>query len=387
MRYPVILFFALLFVSCNIYGQATEDNGMQPGDLSLRLKNLNFIKDDEYFNNIGPSKFVLISSIPGYYDKSVWNEGYTLLGYFVQPELVWTVSDKITLRAGIYLLKYSGTGKFTQVSPVFSTTFRLLKSTTLTLGSLAGCDSHKLFDPTFSNERLYTNYTEDGLQLTSSFKHIFNDTYLSWENFVFENDTTREIINFAESFRYTSAPVAKIFQFVIPFQIQFKHFGGQINNYPEHMETYFNLTTGMRINIDIDEKRFGQVGFEYLQFINKTFANIPPSGITKGNASWWRFHYTYKALYIGAAYWKAHDFFAPNGNSIYGSVINPYETYVIPDRKVITNSIFLTYLPESYLTILFGFESYYDVCQKRLDYALTLHLDFDKLIKLATLKH
>ena len=92
-------------------------------------------------------------------------------------------------------------------------------------------------------------------------------------------------------------------------------------------------------------------------------------------------------MYIGAAYWKAHNFFAPNGNAIYGSVSDYQPNVVVPERKIITNSVYLTLLPESYLELFLGLETYYDVDLKRLDYATTLHLNFDKLIKLATLKH
>ena len=116
-------------------------------------------------------------------------------------------------------------------------------------------------------------------------------------------------------------PVADFIQFEIPVQVQFKHFGGQISNYPEHVETYFNIATGLRINFDLGTKKIRTGRIEYLQFINNEFQGESQSGITHGYASWLRLHYTYKALYIGAAYWKAHNFYAPNGNSIYGSVI------------------------------------------------------------------
>ena len=59
-------------------------------------------------------------------------------------------------------------------------------------------------------------------------------------------------------------------------QIQFKHFGGQISNYPEHVETFFNLAAGLRINFDLAQKKYGQAGIEYLQFINNQFNGVSP---------------------------------------------------------------------------------------------------------------
>jgi hypothetical protein len=367
IRYPVITFLTILITNWNIYGQISGEPGIQPGDLSLKVKNINFVKNNEYFN---PTI-----------------EGYTLLGFFFQPVLVYSPSTKVNLRAGIHLLKYSGTGKFSQARPVFSTTLNLSEKTSLTIGSLSGSDKHRLFDPHFNNERLYNAYVEDGFQLTTSNNQLFSDTWLSWENFIFKGDSTREIFTFGESFRYTSQPIADFLRVEIPLQFQFKHFGGQISNYPEHVETYFNLAAGLGINFDLAQKKYGEAGIEYLQFINNELNGETQSGISHGYASWLRLHYTYKALYIGAAYWKSHNFYAPNGNFIYSSISDYQVNVVVHDRKIISNCFYLKLLPESYLELFLALDTYYDIDLKRLDNAITLHLNFDKLIRLATLKH
>ena len=386
-RYLSVTIILLLFSTWNIYGQTKDENLVSNGELSIRIKSLNFFKDNEYFNNIGQYRFNLISSLPGFADKSQWIEGYTLVGFIFRPELVYSPSGKVTIRAGAHLLKYSGLKKFSEIKPVFSATVRLMQNTTLTVGSLSGSDRHLLFDPHFNSERLYTDYSEDGFQTITSTDHLFNDNWTSWENFIVKGDSTREIFTIGESFKYTSSTVADFLQFEVPVQVQFKHFGGQISNFPEHIETYFNFASGLRVNIDVADKRYGQAGIEYLQFLNNEFPRKPVSGITHGYASWYRFHYTFKSIYFGLYYWKSHNFFAPNGNSIYGSVIDTRSTFVIPDRRIITNSIFLTLTPESYITLYLGVESYYDVCLKRMDNSITLHLNFDKLFKPATMKH
>lgn len=387
VRSLIFTFLILLLDGWNISGQVNEVPEPQSGELSLSIKSINFFKDNEYFNHIGPSKFNMVSGLQGFVDKSVWIEGYTLVGFFLQPELVYSPSDKVTIRAGTHLLKYSGLKKFSQVKPVFSATVNLMEHTSVTIGSLSGSDRHRLFDPHFSSERLYSDYSEDGFQFITTTDHLFNDNWLSWEKFIIKGDSVREIFTVGESFKYTSKYIADFLQFEVPVQLQFKHYGGQISNFPEHIETYFNLAAGLRLNIDIGQKRYGQAGIEYLQYINSEFPRKPPSGITHGHASWLRLHYTYKILYLGAAYWKSHNFFAPNGNAIYGSVIDTRSEYVIPDRSILTNTIHLTLLPESYMELFMGVETYYDTCLKRMDTAITFHLNFNRLIRLATLKH
>ena len=57
----------------------------------------------------------------------------------------------------------------------------------------------------------------------------------------------------------------------------------------------------------------------------------------------------------------AHDFYAPNGNPIYGSVSDYQPGLVIHDRRIINNSFSLKILPASSLELYFGVDLYYDI--------------------------
>ena len=228
---------------------------------------------------------------------------------------------KLSLRAGAHILKYYGTEKFSQIRPVFSTTLYFSEKTSLTLGTLSGPDKHHFLDPHFYSERLYNEYVEDGIQLTHVNDHIFTDTWISWENYIFKGDSTREQFTFGESFRYTSSPIADFIRIEVPVQLQLKHRGGQISDYPQQMESFINIAAGLRVNFDLAEKKYGQAGIEYLQFVNQiAVKEIQFPELSHGNASWIRLHYSYKALSLQTGYWNAHNFYAPNGNPIYGSV-------------------------------------------------------------------
>lgn len=366
MRYPASVVFALLTACCTLSGQVAVSDTIQSGNLFLNIKSINFVKNNEYYSPV--------------------IEGYTLLGTAFRPVLVYQPSDKVTINAGAFLLKYSGTDKFTQVRPVLSTSLKLSESTLLTIGSLSGSDKHKLSDPHFNSENIYSSYAEDGFQLYTENEHFFNDAWLSWEKFIFQGDTEREVFTFGESFRYTSDKFKRGISYEIPLQIQFKHYGGQISNYDEHVETYLNFSSGLRINIEPAREKFGVAAVEYLHFINKEFSGESANGISNGSASWIKFHYRYRALSLGASYWRAKNFFAPDGNAVYSSVSHYRPYTLVPERKIITNYINIKLLPESYLELFLGLETYYDIDFKRLDNSIVLHLNFDKLIKLATLK-
>lgn len=381
MKYLSLIISISICISLNINGQ---DNNDEPGreELSLGIKSISFIKNNEYFNPISSSKFVLPSTWPLFTDKSKWIEGYTLIGYFFQPELIYSPSQKITLRAGTHLLKYSGSERLS-VKPVFSATLNISEKSSITLGSLSGADSHRQPDPQFNSERLYTAYLEDGLQFRSINNHIFNDTWLSWENYIFRGENERENFTFGESFKYSSGLIKGILSFEIPVQLQFRHFGGQISNYPGHVETFVNIATGLRINISPEEGKSGKFGLEYLQFGNSVIPERKYTILTGGNASWFRFHYNYKWLYVGSYYWRGHDFYSPNGNPVYASIMDFHTDYIIHERRVLSNCAFVTLLPEKYFELLFGIETYYDICLKELNHSMTLHFNFDKIFRLA----
>ncbi len=366
MRYTGIIIMILALNILPASGQVKIVATDSEGDLYLSIRNLNFIKNNEYSNPI--------------------TEGYTLIGFFLQPELIYNPDEKVTLHLGAHLLSYSGTNIFSKIKPVFSTTWHFSKNTCFTIGSLSGSDEHRMSDPHFNKERIYNEYSEDGLQFRTISDHFFSDTWLSWENYIFKGDNEREIFTAGESFRYMSSELAGFLRLEIPVQIQFKHYGGQISNYSEQVETYLNMAAGAKVSADIRESGYGRAGFECLFFTGNCMTENAPAGIKKGYAGWYKIFYSLKSAEIETGFWTSHDFYAPNGNYIFGSVSDHFNNLVISDRKLITGSVSIKLPYKDFLEFYLGFDGYYDTDLKRFDSALTLHLRFDKLLKLASIK-
>lgn len=366
MRNILVYFLFICSVIADLNAQSAPEAKSETGSLALRLKSISFIEDNEYINPIV--------------------EGYTLLGFFLQPELVYNPSSKVSLSGGVHILKYYGSEKFSKVLPVFSTTLSLTPKTFLRIGTLNGPDMHQFFDPHFYSERLYNSYVEDGMQLTHSDKNFFTDTWISWEHFIFKGDSTREQFTAGESFRYTSDPVAELISFEIPIQVQLKHFGGQITEYKQNVESFINIAGGVKVNFDLAHKKWGQLGIEYLQFLNNLKAGDTIAGTTHGNASWLRLLYSYKAFSLQTGFWKSHDFYAPNGNPIYGNISTFQPDFVIHNRRLINNSVSIKLLAATSLELYLGVDLYYDIDTRRTDQTYTFHLNFDKLIHLSSLK-
>jgi hypothetical protein len=367
MRYFCAFILFLTISAPGTFCQERSDTALLNGVVYMGIKNINFIKNNEYSSPI--------------------IEGYTLIGYFIQPSLIYLPSDKIKIRLGTHVLNYSGAEKANQFSLVFSTTYYFTKNSFLTLGTLDGSDRHLMLDPVFDRERLYTAYKEDGFQFVTHNKYIFNDTWLSWEKFITSGDTTMEVFTSGESFRYKFPKIADAVTVEVPVQLMLKHYGGQLSNYPQHVESFFNMATGVRFNIDIDGERLGTAGIEFIQLKNNQLKKNGGTIINNGYASWLRFHYNYKALYFGSYYWKSHNFFAANGNPVYSSASTVKQDFVIPERKVFTNSLYLTFHPANSFEMYIGVDTYYDITREHMDFALAFHMNFEKMIKILALKH
>jgi hypothetical protein len=343
----------------------TADTIPERGKLYLDFRSLSFIKDNEYSNPI--------------------IEGYTLIGYFVQPTLSYSPSDKITLRLGAHLLGYSGAGGFSLVKPVFSTSWNFAPGIILTAGTLSGSDGHRMLDPHFNKERLYTGYSEDGLQVRFENAHLFNDTWVSWEHFIFRGDTTREMFTAGESFNWAPGEIAGFLRIEVPVQLQFKHYGGQISNYTEQVETYFNTAAGLTLKASLSENGRSEAGLSGLLFTGSCLTRNAPSGIQSGHGQWYRLFAQAGPARIEAGYWSSHDFYAPNGDFIFSSVSDHLPGVIIHNRKIITCSAGISAKPLNIISFYLGFDGYYDTDLGKFDTAFTLHMIFDGLFRIADL--
>jgi hypothetical protein len=366
MRHASIFILIICIAAPVIKGQDVSDTISPSEKLYFGFHNINFLKNDEYSNPV--------------------IEGYTLIGYFLQPEFIYRPASAVTLKLGAHLLSYSGTNRFSQVKPVFSTSFNFSKRSYITLGSLSASYREGLFDPNFNKERLYTSFSDEGIQVRLLNNNLLSDTWVNWENFIFKGDSDREIFTAGESFKYSSRLIGQRLRIYIPLQILFKHFGGQISNYAGEVETYMNAAGGITLELQRPDQKPGNAGIRFLGFMGRCLTKNAPSGINKGYGLWSSLFYSFKGAEIRVGYWKSHDFYSPEGNFIFSSVSDHLENVIIHNRDIITGSAGITIFREGFLKIRFAVDGYYDIDLKRLDNAVTLHLKFDRLFSIATLK-
>jgi len=193
--------------------------------LHLSIENCNFLKNNEYFNN--------------------FSDGYTLIGYYLKPELEYYPGTKSRITAGIHLLKYSGINKYSQYIPTFSFTHQFSNSYTIIFGTLKGTLNHKLVEPVYKFERYFENNVENGLQFLINTKYFDADIWSDWNKFIFKGETSQEEFVFGLSSQLKLTQAESEIEVSIPIQFIGKHKGGQINISDEKVQTLLNSITGL----------------------------------------------------------------------------------------------------------------------------------------------
>ena len=105
MNYKGIIAFILGLASIDSPAQENNSLTVAEGDLYLNFRNISFIRNNEYSNPV--------------------TEGYTLIGWFIQPELVYRPAQKVELRLGAHfthveVIELTGTIDVPTPDPVIS---------------------------------------------------------------------------------------------------------------------------------------------------------------------------------------------------------------------------------------------------------------------------
>jgi hypothetical protein len=357
----IILFLSVsLLAVAQIHNEARyyypEFEADRSHQLLLHLANINFVKDNEYKN------------------KFAW--GHTLIGYGIQPTLMYYAGERLRLRAGVFLQQYSGLNYYSEVRPVLSAHLRVSPSFDLIMGSLKGHVHHDIIEPLFDTERQYTRPVENGIQILVNRPGFNLDLWVDWEQYVREGDDFPEW--FTAGLSVTPElldTVAQPWQIRLPVNLMAVHRGGEVSSYPERVQTSMNLAAG----IHLERKLTGAFSDAGVFAYGMNYNNLNEVGQLGVNSGY--------AWYAGATantprtnmmvgYFYGHDFVALRGGGIFQSVSPIRDNVYIPTRRLITmkfgyNRVFLKQIKFSFL-----FEGYFDIPDARFDFAPGIQVVF-----------
>jgi hypothetical protein len=368
-KYFLFLFFIIVSLSSraqinnesrHYYPEFEEERSHQ---LLLHVANVNFVKNNEYKN------------------KFAW--GHTLIGYGIQPSLMYYAGDRLRLRAGVFLQQYSGLKYSSELLPVLSAHLRVSSSFDLILGSLKGHVHHDVIEPLFDTERQYTRPVENGIQILINRPWLDMDLWVDWEQYVQEGD------DFPEWFTagLSAAPLlmdstSGSWRVTLPLNMMAVHRGGEVSSYSERVQTSMNLAAGLSIERQLDGL-FNDAGLFAYGMNYNNLNNVGQLGVNNGYAWYVGATANTPKINLMAGYFYGHDFVALRGGGIFQSVSPIRDNVYIPTRQLVTmkfgyNRVFLKQIKFSFL-----FEGYYDIPDARFDFAPGIQVVFSPSFFLA----
>lgn len=295
-----IFLFSILTFSFLSNEIIAQQDSISKNAIYLQIDNLNFLKDNEYSNNIA--------------------DGYTLIGSQLHPKVAFYPHPKAKLEFGLFGLTYAGLNKYYKIIPTFTFSYQMEKSL-FNMGSYYDKTNHKLIAPLMAEEsNLDERSIENGLQYLYKSNNFEIDTWLNWEHFIFRNDTKNEEFVLGLSALYTALKSSN-WRLALSFQNLLYHRGGQINIDLYDSRNSFTMrhtALGFLLEKTLanDNKIIASSHFLQHQTGEKPEEFFYESGygmLTKIN-------YTFDNWTIGTGYWYGNEFVSPRGDDMFQSV-------------------------------------------------------------------
>jgi len=326
---PNKLVFFILFVGMGFLSQSIKAQQYNPfyshyGDfnanaqekLFFRFENLNFSKNNEY--------------------SEPFADGYTLMGYLATPKVVYYPSSNLRIEAGIRLQKYTGLTDYSKKEAVFSIHYQASDKLALILGTLNQDDNHHLHEAIFEPERFFTDKAENGIQALYKSKIINFDTWINWEQFIFQNDPFQEVFTFGltADFRLTNPESSHCLS--IPVQALYTHKGGEIDSSDGMVQTIKNFGTGLVYSKTFENSWIRNFNADALSFHFSDNSSFKEFVFNKGKAFHFRMGAETKHSYIKLGYWMGNKFNSSRGAALFQSVSVIDNSHIEKRRDLLT---------------------------------------------------
>ena len=331
--------------------------------LSFEFENFNFFKNNEFKNH-----FV---------------EGYTKLGFFINPKVSWQIFPGTKITTGGHFLKFHGKKRLSS-NLIFSVDQQLTEGVRLIMGSLDRSINHQLIDPLYHQELFINQHIENGVQFLIDKSFIEADVWIDWKKFIVKNDPFREHFVAGAQIKVPVWNKQKHFSLSIPLQFVAEHYGGQIDLSPDPATTEINAASGVRLEWFPNAPFLSKICWQSLWAGSQELTKTQKYPYNKGEAFYSEFSFRAKPFAGGMSYWKGSGFIPVRGNPLYSS-ISAFDASFISKKRDLMSGHLAVYREAKGIFLSLNVNGYYDLNYKDFDYSYSLYLLIDKNFKLKKL--
>jgi len=311
----VCLFLISHFANAQVLNDSLE-NRIRPDsaksrNLSLSIESFNFMRNYEYFNK--------------------FQDGYTLFGTQLEPQLIYYPNAKLMVTAGLNARKDFGADGIYKTYPIFNIKYKQGEYATFINGTLEGTLHHRYIEPLFDVERRITAPVEYGTQVIIDKPSYHIDAYLSWMQMIYKPSPRQEQIlgGLSGDFRLIKSKKVNL---SIPLQFTAFHQGGQIDTVSGPLQTLVNTAVGFKINFLMNGLVKNIRTENYLisyKLLPKSIARI----FTEGSGMYLNLAADFKYGSLSTSYWNTSGFISPVGMPIYQSVSQQIDNVGYSEKK------------------------------------------------------
>lgn len=368
------LFLLLIFAFAAFDSRAQLDNkeleyrirpdSLKTGELHLSIHNFNFLRNYEFF-----SKF---------------QDGYTLYGTQLEPQLVYYAHPKLVLTAGVHLRKDFGDAGIYKSYPLFSLKYQN-RGLAFINGVLEGNVHHRFIEPVFDMERKITNPVEYGTQLQITKPALFLDVFLNWNKMIYKPSSEQEQL-FAGGSADITLLKSRNTRLSLPLQVFAFHQGGQIDTLDAPLKTIINGAAGFKFSYAPGGKIHSFFTENYWVGYTDN-SSTPLQAFDQGNGIFLNGGLESRYGNLVLSYWKGDSYVSSVGMPLYQSVSNKIgdEGYTEKNREL----LILRYVYKKnlipHLHLDFRFEPAFDLgntASKSFDFHHSLFLVYKQEFKL-----
>lgn len=339
------------------YGDKIQASDSQR--LSFHLYNLNYFHNTEWFTNIPLSG--------------------TLFGYQLIPKLRYQPSPRLSITAGLYVQKEFGRNEYTTVAPTFTVKYQARKSAFI-FGTLEGGINHGFIEPIYDYKWLINERLENGFQILTKTKYYEHDLYINWRKAIHFGDKFKEEfdVGYVADFNVMKKEFLNI---QVPLQFIYSHKGGQIDSSDAPVQSLFNWTTGLKLDIPINHSLLKKIELDNYYVNYKDISGAKRQPYDRGVGYLSRLAFDLSPFVLDLRYWFGNQYIGPRGMALFQSVSEKYPGLTEDKREILIVS--LIFDKEIYKNIFFDlrFIPYTDFREKMTsgtgwEYSYEMYLKF-----------
>lgn len=333
----------------------------------------------EYFNTsieepVDSERLTLNLNAAGFFHNNEFFgtdiEGYTLTGNYIQPLLIYSISEDLRIGAGAHLLRYNGEEGFNKKFPMLCVIYEPRENLEILLGSYNGGDNFLFPEALYARELSFTKLVNNGANIRFSNEKIYVQTWLDWEKFIEFGDPFREEFSFGTHANYNLLKKEN-YELRIPLYLMVNHKGGQINFNNQPVETIADLSTGIEYSRKLDLTIIDSLNFESLLFLEKDIASQE-----SGTAFYIGTEVSKSMLTASIGYFHAKNWESVHGNPLmFAGDFNSENT---KDMILFKAGIGKNITEKSAFSL--RFEGYYDIGINKFQYSYGLYLIVNEIV-------